>query len=257
LVAGSHRAMGEHPIPASCGNNMVKVNFTRWQNLAPAYARRTKDFSVLPSCVQAHIQPPAAVKAADLLTQAWPADAPYRPHTSAFLVMSPSGSYTDFRLPGGGSGLWCHVVSGSRTFALCPPSPRNLAIYAAWASAARHSAVSDEAGGGRLPCRSGFGLLFSFAPTLGTAAHAAGSIRVSHLRRFCAHAVHRQHVWMGMQNGFHSTCQPPHLCQALPPCTFKPLSAVSQARASVPPCHRYVNAGVPAPALRGRSASGR
>lgn len=100
------------------------------------------------SATQAQIHAPAAVRAADLLQQVWPADAPYRPHTSAHLVMSPAGAYTDFRMAGGGAGFWCHLVSGAKTFALCPPTPRNLATYTAWASGARHSAVSCTAGRG-------------------------------------------------------------------------------------------------------------
>lgn len=40
-----------------------------------------------------------------------------------------------------GASLWFHVVSGALSLALTPPTPRNLANYAAWACGAQHTGI--------------------------------------------------------------------------------------------------------------------
>ena len=37
--------------------------------------------------------------------------------------------------------VWMHCLSGRRSLALVPPTPRNLATFAAWASSARYAGV--------------------------------------------------------------------------------------------------------------------
>ncbi|KAL4437527.1 hypothetical protein ABPG77_003516 [Micractinium sp. CCAP 211/92] len=91
--------------------------------------------------LEGEVSPPSAVRGVDLAQQVWPQGAPSRPTAGVTLVMSPEGAYTDFHMAAGGASVWLHCISGRRNLALVPPTPRNLATYAAWAASARYAGV--------------------------------------------------------------------------------------------------------------------
>jgi F-box/leucine-rich repeat protein 10/11 len=47
--------------------------------------------------------------------------------------MSPAGAYTDFHVDFGGSSVWYHLLSGSKTFLVFPPTLHNTAAFESWA----------------------------------------------------------------------------------------------------------------------------
>ncbi|KAK9830300.1 hypothetical protein WJX72_010868 [[Myrmecia] bisecta] len=102
-------------------------------NLAP--------ISLAGTPLQDAVKPPAAVRAVDLVTQVWPEDSTDRPNVQAYAMMTPAGGYADFRIDFGGSSVWYHVITGKKVFAMVPPTPSNLASYAAWMSSAKHLGV--------------------------------------------------------------------------------------------------------------------
>ena len=71
----------------------------------------------------------------------WPEESPSRPPCAVSLAMSPEGAASNFAPAPGGAATWLHLVSGRRTVALVPPTPANLALYAAWASSPRQAEV--------------------------------------------------------------------------------------------------------------------
>eukprot|EP00887_Chlorella_sp_A99_P002115 scaffold21.g2115.t1 len=113
------------------------------KGIKPDARRRLLEVPALPllgGALEAEVGQPAAVAGVDLRA-AWPADAPNLPAPSLYLTMAAEGAFADFALAPGGASLWLHLVSGAKTLALIPPTPRNLATYAAWASGPRQAAV--------------------------------------------------------------------------------------------------------------------
>jgi hypothetical protein len=75
------------------------------------------------------LSPPTAVAALDLAS------------SSPRVGMAPAGAYDNFSLAPAGGAAWLHVVSGRLSLALVPPTPTNLATFAAWAAGARRAGV--------------------------------------------------------------------------------------------------------------------
>ena len=57
-------------------------------------------------------------------------------------LMSPAGCYTDFHVDFGGSSIWYHVVKGSKTFILVPPTPQNMRAFEDWSSSDRQACLT-------------------------------------------------------------------------------------------------------------------
>ncbi|KAK9812027.1 hypothetical protein WJX73_009824 [Symbiochloris irregularis] len=80
------------------------------------------------------ITAPAAVRALDLVNTAWPkGEQDSRPEEIVVVLSSPAGAVTDWHIDFGGSCAWYHVISGSKTFVLAPPTPHNLRAFELWA----------------------------------------------------------------------------------------------------------------------------
>ena len=88
------------------------------------------------------LQAPQIVQKTDLVRIAWPEDCLPIPKAELYALMSPKGCYTDWHVDFGGSSVWYHVISGSKYFALAPPTPHNLKAFAAWASSSKQSSLS-------------------------------------------------------------------------------------------------------------------
>ena len=54
------------------------------------------------------------------------------PLVQKYCLMSVKGSWTDFHLDFGGSSVWYHVHTGSKTFIFLPPTPKALVAYELW-----------------------------------------------------------------------------------------------------------------------------
>ena len=102
------------------------------------------------------VVPPRAVRDLDLAADVWSPrapggdagsweDHPPPPKVQLYALMSPAGSFTDWHVDFGGSSVWYHLVEGEKTFALCPPTERNLKAFKAWASSPRQGRTNFTA----------------------------------------------------------------------------------------------------------------
>ena len=88
------------------------------------------------------VKAPAAVRALDLVSNAWPKELKERGHfpkAQMYCLMSVAGCYTDFHLDFGGTSVWYHVHTGQKTFLMIPPTVANLEAYRAWSSSPHQS----------------------------------------------------------------------------------------------------------------------
>ena len=53
-------------------------------------------------------------------------------NNTRYVIMSASGSYTDFHVDFGGSSVWYHVIKGAKWFYLIEPTTEHLDAYSAW-----------------------------------------------------------------------------------------------------------------------------
>ena len=82
---------------------------------------------------------PRVVREADLVARAWPATRQDCPAVQLYALASPAGCVTDWHLDFGGSSVWYSIISGSKVFALAPPTTNNLRAFVHWASSSRQS----------------------------------------------------------------------------------------------------------------------
>ena len=82
---------------------------------------------------------PRVVREADLVARAWPAARQDCPAVQLYALASPAGCVTDWHLDFGGSSVWYSILSGSKVFALAPPTINNLRAFVHWASSSRQS----------------------------------------------------------------------------------------------------------------------
>ena len=82
---------------------------------------------------------PRVVREADLVARAWPATRQDCPTVQLYALASPAGCVTDWHLDFGGSSVWYSIISGSKVFALAPPTINNLRAFVHWASSSRQS----------------------------------------------------------------------------------------------------------------------
>ena len=54
------------------------------------------------------------------------------PTVQYYCLTSAAGCYTDFHVDFGGTSVFYHVHSGSKTFLLIPPTKKNLTLYEKW-----------------------------------------------------------------------------------------------------------------------------
>ena len=89
--------------------------------------------------LEATLCAPRVVREADLVARAWPASRRDCPSVQLYALASPAGCVTDWHLDFGGSSVWYSIISGSKVFALAPPTTNNLRAYVQWASSSRQS----------------------------------------------------------------------------------------------------------------------
>ena len=82
---------------------------------------------------------PRVVREADLVARVWPAARQDCPAVQLYALASPAGCVTDWHLDFGGSSVWYSIISGSKVFALAPPTTNNLRAFVHWASSSRQS----------------------------------------------------------------------------------------------------------------------
>ena len=82
---------------------------------------------------------PRVVREADLVARAWPSARRDCPAVQLYALASPAGCVTDWHLDFGGSSVWYSIISGSKVFALAPPTTNNLRAFVHWASSSRQS----------------------------------------------------------------------------------------------------------------------
>ena len=89
--------------------------------------------------LEATLCAPRVVREADLVARAWPPARQDSPSVQLYALASPAGCVTDWHLDFGGSSVWYRIISGSKVFALAPPTTNNLRAYVQWASSSRQS----------------------------------------------------------------------------------------------------------------------
>ena len=89
--------------------------------------------------LEATLCAPRVVREADLVARAWPSSRRDCPSVQLYALASPAGCVTDWHLDFGGSSVWYSIISGSKVFALAPPTTNNLRAYVQWASSSRQS----------------------------------------------------------------------------------------------------------------------
>jgi hypothetical protein len=64
---------------------------------------------------------------------------PHIPRLPAATATPTGGVGADFHIDFGGTSVWYHVHTGSKTFLFVPPTPANLAAYEQWTTSATQS----------------------------------------------------------------------------------------------------------------------
>ena len=95
----------------------------------------TLEFSGTP--LRAAVRSPNFVRQLDWIDNVFPGArqaAGEYPTVQYYCLMSVAGSWTDFHVDFGGSTVWYHVHTGSKTFLFVPPTPAALRAYEEWTS---------------------------------------------------------------------------------------------------------------------------
>ncbi|KAI8875395.1 Clavaminate synthase-like protein [Backusella circina FSU 941] len=77
---------------------------------------------------------PRLVRELDWIDQVWPRELSEFPKVQLYCLMGTKDSYTDFHIDFGGSSVFYHILSGSKTFYFIEPTPKNLKKYQTWTS---------------------------------------------------------------------------------------------------------------------------
>lgn len=84
-----------------------------------------------------HIIPPKFVRDLDWVGNFWPKDkAKDAPRVLLYVLMSLTGSFTDWHIDFAGSSVFYHVLRGQKTFYLARPNSYNLQQYKMWSESA-------------------------------------------------------------------------------------------------------------------------
>ena len=82
------------------------------------------------------VRSPDFVRLNDWIGTAWPKgrrdNVKSYPQVTHYCIASQPNSYTDFHADFGGSSVWYHVLKGSKTFYVVPPTAENLKSYESW-----------------------------------------------------------------------------------------------------------------------------
>eukprot|EP00039_Didymoeca_costata_P005740 m.84040 g.84040 ORF g.84040 m.84040 type:complete len:694 (-) comp12952_c0_seq2:1289-3370(-) len=91
------------------------------------------------------VKAPKTVRELDWIESSWPSELKRKQHSQnnvlkhmkypkvqKYCLMSVAGCYTDFHIDFGGSSVWYHVLRGSKTFFLIPPTPENIKQFEDW-----------------------------------------------------------------------------------------------------------------------------
>jgi hypothetical protein len=90
------------------------------------------------TAVEDRVKPPSVVTNISVFHKSWPRDRKGKgkgscaPYVHNYCLSSPEGSYCDFHADFGGSSVFYHVHTGSKTFYLLPPEKQVLEKYELW-----------------------------------------------------------------------------------------------------------------------------